>query len=85
MTETFDAMTLVYLHGLLFGDDLIDNQSTDQLPLYKALEEAHKQGERVAEDATGSRIPLDDIDSAILRVVNRVFEDAFQLLKKKLP
>ena len=93
MTETFDAMTLVYLHELLFGDGLIstsgetiDNQSTDQLPLYKALEEAHKQGERVAEDATGSRIPPATsklIDSAILRVVNRVFEDAFQLLKKK--
>ena len=63
MTETFDAMTLVYLAELLYGDghihtsgETIDNQSSDQLPLHEALE-AFKREEREAENATSSKIP----------------------------
>ena len=93
MSETFDAMTLVYLHELLFGDghidtsgETIDNQSSDQLPLHKALEEALKREERVVDNATSSQIPRATsklIDKTIHRVVDRLFEDAFQLLSEK--
>ena len=92
MTETFDAMTLVYLHELLYGDgqihtsgETIDNQSSDQLPLHEALE-AFKREEREVENATSSKVPRatpELIDSTILRVVNKVFEDAFLLLLEK--
>jgi hypothetical protein len=92
MTETFDAMTLVYLAELLLGDghictsgETIDNQLSNPLPLYKALEEALKRG-RVMENATGSTIPRatpELIDSTIHHVVNQLFEHAFQLLLKK--
>ena len=64
VTETFDAMTLVYLAELLYGD-------------------GHILTERVAEESGARHIPLatsELVDSAILHVVNRVFEDAFQLL-----
>ena len=92
MTETFDAMTLVYLAELLLGDghictsgETIDNQLNDPLPLYKALEDALKRG-RVMENATGSTIPRatpELIDVTIHYVVNQVFKHAFQLLPKK--
>ena len=66
VTETFDAMTLVYLAELLYGD-------------------GHILTERVAEESGARHIPLATsklVDSAILHVVNRVFEDAFELLLK---
>eukprot|EP00964_Phaeocystis_antarctica_P095731 scaffold62153_cov61-Phaeocystis_antarctica.AAC.14 len=67
MSETFDAMTLVYLAELLYGD-------------------GHILTERVAEESGARHIPLatsELVDSTILHVVNRVFEDAFQLLSEK--
>ena len=90
-SETLDAMTLVYLSELLYGDGDVftvegmgSKNKKDRLPLHTALKRASDDED--TEDGGGKSVPKADTalaDQTLERFAHILFEDAFNMLSDK--